>query len=813
MFSEEYSRELWNGFACRMKKLGGLGDTLKAKISECPKNVQEALWYLYGTMPLSDIANYPLEMIADFAVHGAYLWKNGEYEGMIPERIFTNYVLQHRVNDEEIEACRTFFYEETQELAQGKTMEGAAREINYWCAGEASYHTEDDRTASAMSVYRAGEGRCGEESVFVVNALRSAGVPARQVYAPYWSHCDDNHAWVEVWCDGEWHFLGACEPEEALDRGWFVSAASRAMMVHTPYFERTYAEHGMESKTAGREKCAVLLNELHRYADTVSLHIKVQRPDGTPMPGAQVRCLVMNYASLLEVANGITDADGCFVLETGKGSMYIEAAGEGMMGAGLCNTEKEQDGVIHMSEEPWNYDVWEEMECYAPKDGKRQGREMTLDQKRLTKKRADRAAKHLAEKREEIEMISGGEGLAERLTEILAVKDLRETDAEFIARQAEFAEAYAGIYPKEIFNAYLLQPRIGLERMTVLADTLGGQLDAKTKAYLAAHPGEVRAYVEERVTDSGGDDYKELLTAPGDCLRAGFASEASREILIASIFRVLGIPSRLSAVDETAEYYRDGSFRRTKEAPTGRLFLEIPGTDGEKWNYREDYSVAFLKNGAFVPCKEFRTGEAVEVPEGIYRICTANRLPNGNVYAKICYKKVTASGAKGTSDSTEIPVKAVLEKKSAKLSEMLSQNQLPTIQLRTFSGEEVCASRPGIYIWAEPGKEPTEHIFNELIEKAEQFRDAFIAVITKTSEECGQKTYQKLCEALPNIQCLRETDSEQPSLLARKMYDEPEKFPFILVLRRNSIGIYAASGYNVGTADMLLRMIEGNCLE
>ena len=58
----------------------------------------------------------------------------------------------------------------------------AAIEVNYWCAEEATYHSGDDRTLPALTVYRRGYGRCGEESVFLVNALRSVGIPARQVY-------------------------------------------------------------------------------------------------------------------------------------------------------------------------------------------------------------------------------------------------------------------------------------------------------------------------------------------------------------------------------------------------------------------------------------------------------------------------------------------------------------------------------------------------------------------------------------------------------------------------------------------------------
>ena len=89
-------------------------------------------------------------------------------------------------------------------------------EINLWCSGQASYRASDTRTASPLAVYRSGLGRCGEESVFLASVLRSVGIPARQVYVPRWSHCDDNHAWVEAWCGGKWHYLGACEPELSL---------------------------------------------------------------------------------------------------------------------------------------------------------------------------------------------------------------------------------------------------------------------------------------------------------------------------------------------------------------------------------------------------------------------------------------------------------------------------------------------------------------------------------------------------------------------------------------------------------------------
>jgi len=44
-------------------------------------------------------------------------------------------------------------------------------------------------------------------------------------------------------------------------------------------------------------------------------------------------------------------------------------------------------------------------------------------------------------------------------------------------------------------------------------------------------------------------------------------------------------------------------------------------------------------------------------------------------------------------------------------------------------------------------------------------------------------------------------------LLGRRMYVDHEKLPLIIVTSEKLNGIYATSGYNVGTGDMLLRLM------
>ena len=80
-------------------------------------------------------------------------------------------------------------------------------------------------------------GRCGEESTLAVSAMRSVGIPARQCYVPRWAHCDDNHAWVEVWADGDWHYLGACEPEPVLDKVGLLQLHQRQCLFMQRHFQ------------------------------------------------------------------------------------------------------------------------------------------------------------------------------------------------------------------------------------------------------------------------------------------------------------------------------------------------------------------------------------------------------------------------------------------------------------------------------------------------------------------------------------------------------------------------------------------------
>ena len=284
------------------------------------QNLQEYVDFLRRALPEEDRIALPDAALERVARHALTVREATPWGRSIPEWIFRDYVLFPRVNDEFPEAYHAPIWESLRARLAGLSMIEAALEVNVWCAEHATYQSTDNRTAGPLTVLRRGCGRCGEESTLLTAALRAAGIPARQMYSPRWAHCDDNHAWVEAWLDGGWHYMGACEPEPEPDSGWFTAAASKAMLVHTRAFgeapegERVEREYGSFS----------IVNRTAAYARTRRVTVRVA-DGGCPLPGAAVRFELANMAELYPISEKITDARGEAELETGCGTLRIHA--------------------------------------------------------------------------------------------------------------------------------------------------------------------------------------------------------------------------------------------------------------------------------------------------------------------------------------------------------------------------------------------------------------------------------------------------------------------------------------------------------
>ena len=113
--------------------------------------------------------------------------------------IFRHFVLPVRVNNENLDNAREVFRQELMPRVEKLSMYDAVLEVNHWCHEKVIYTPTDIRTSAPMATVKTAYGRCGEESTFLVAALRAVGIPARQVYtraAPYRRHMLVEAGWT-----------------------------------------------------------------------------------------------------------------------------------------------------------------------------------------------------------------------------------------------------------------------------------------------------------------------------------------------------------------------------------------------------------------------------------------------------------------------------------------------------------------------------------------------------------------------------------------------------------------------------------------
>ena len=280
---------------------------------------RQALSFLFAYMSVSDFADYSSDFMLENVKCSLHAKNDYKWGSKIPEDIFLHFVLPIRVNNENLDSFRIKMYQDIKARVHNLTMKEAALEINHWCHEKVNYQGTDIRTSSPLSTIRKTFGRCGEESTLVVSAMRTAGIPARQVYTPRWAHTDDNHAWVEVWIDGNWHYLGACEPEPELDMGWFTEASKRAMLIHTRVYGRYF---GKEDVITANDRFTEI-NLTARYAPVKDIFVKVLNSDHKPVDSAAVEFKLYNYAEFYTLATILTNRKGIARFQTGMGDLLI----------------------------------------------------------------------------------------------------------------------------------------------------------------------------------------------------------------------------------------------------------------------------------------------------------------------------------------------------------------------------------------------------------------------------------------------------------------------------------------------------------
>lgn len=849
MLSRSFAEHAAARYAARRSLLGEKDREVEAFLASLPRDEELLTRFFVATLPLTDVFDTPLPLLLSYARHALMLREGPAAE--LPENVFIHYVACPRINNEPLEDVRPALWAELAPRVAGLSAERAVIEVNYWCAEMATYQTTDGRTLGTRGVISAAAGRCGEESTLLVTALRATGIPARQLYTPWWAHCDDNHAWVEAYAGGAWHYLGACEPEEALDRGWFTAASGRAPMVST----RLFSDFGCAPEDVlMRSGCAYVVNVTSSYADATQLAVRVVGADGTAVPGATVSLEVLNMAGWRPLVTLATDACGSCAVTLGKGTVRVHASAGELMAEKDVDVAEVSEVTLVLAAAPAAGD-WRDLDVRAPEDhpartqalsaeaaARGRDRKRAADELRRGRVEAMRAhAAELAARAAELRpdddgaavarILDGALGNADEvfsfltagpepercaLLETLAEKDWLDLSADVLEGHLAAALAAHESGPcreldRATWERSVLCPRVHLEHLSTWRPQLADMIDDELGQLVASDPAAAWRLLASRMSFSPAEHVAKLVGTPVGALASGQASQITLRTLFVAVCRTLGVPARLAPADLRAEVLLGDTWTCVEGAAASeRTFpLSLTAPEGRALAYGTDVTVARLGSSMQVSGQGLygfheldlwgQDPAHLEVPAGTYRVTTTTRLPNGNQQASERIFEVCG------------PTSVELRLREPRADQMLQRIPLP--DAAGLVGGEGLA----VLAFLELAEEPTEHLENELADAACTLADQKIALTLVAREDAStaeaDPTLARCLSALRGadaaVTLARDDFSELPERLARRMFANPELLPLAVLLDCRGgepVGLFARGGYAVGTVELMERL-------
>ncbi len=810
----------------------------------------QAMQFMYAYMPLPDIADYPAEyhlQNVDYALKARAEMPWGK---TVPVREFLHFVVPVRVNNENMDTSRAVFYNELQDRVRNLSMHDAVLEINHWCHEKVTYTPSDIRTSSPLATVRTSYGRCGEESTFTVAALRAMGIPARQVYTPRWAHTDNNHAWVEAWVDGKWHFLGACEPEPVLDLAWFNAPASRGMLMHTNVFGGYDGPEEVLSVTP----CYTEINVTANYAPVVTTGVKVVDKEGNPVK-ATVEFKIYNYAEFYSAATKESNENGETSITCGHGDMVVWASKDGKFGFAKFTAGKDSDVTVVLDKEP-GYTATLEMNITPPKErntipavtpeqsaenARRFACEDSIRNAYVATFPTDAYAAELAaelgldtaavgtllkqSRGNHATMVdflracpADGREKAMRLLFCISEKDRRDVSIDVL--NDHIVEALESNNNAEWFYNYVVNPRVSNEMITPYRSFFKSVIPAAEAEKYKADPELWIEWCRNNIKVDGTWNPLSLCMSPKGVWEMRVADTHSRDIFFVSAARAMGIPARVDEVTNKTQYLKDGNWTdvnfealESNNAPQGQVKASfVPSAFIDNPKYYSHFSISKIVDGRLqlLNYPENATWESLlkdgsALDTGDYFMMTGTRMADGGVLAHLTFFTVE--------EGKENRLQYVLRESNERLQVIGDFNSENLFYDTTEQRERslLSATGRGYYIIAlvAPGSEPTNHFLRDVMPYKNDFEawgQKIVLLFRDTNEaERFVNDFPEL--PLTVVWGTDINDNIYNEIVANMKLENPNR-PIILVADTFNRVVFMSQGYSIGLGEQLVKVIK-----
>lgn len=865
---KEYRNTVEQDFQAKQQLLANAPENLFAVFDQSlTLEEREALQFLYAYSPLIDLTYTDGDFLLSNVRHTFRVREEMPWGKEIPEAIFRYFVLPVRGSNESLDSSRMVFYRKLRDrVLKCKTMEDAALEVNHWCHEKAIYKPTNARTVSPLAMMSTAYGRCGEESVFALAALRSVGIPARQVYTPRWAHCDDNHAWIEVWVDGTWKYLGACEPEPRLDIAWFTAPVRRGLLMQARVFGKYLSDEEVVSENAN----GTVVNVTGNYTDVKKLTVKVRDTEGKPVAGANVQYKIYNYGEYYPVAAFRTDGKGEVSLIGGLGDWIVWATDGKQYGFAELKAADSHEVIVTLDKGNgenyiFRYEIVPptEKEYQAiVSDGERginDRRFMYEDSLRnayIAAFTSETAVRRLAEHMKVdadklVRIVKGSRGncgqiirfmletelkwypVALEMLDVMQGKDWQDTPADVLNAHLDAALRFRNdpLYPEyrmmgmsynDLFRECILNPRVKNELITPWRQPL--------LRYLASKDiGTVEALLKDMENIKVADEVNtiNIATPPESVLTAMVTDTRSKELFFVAACRTLGIAARLNPIDGKPEFHRGKGWipvvfvDEATVAPQGELMVEYCGKEVKDPAYYTHFTISKITGGIPVSIDlgsnaqvDMGGGAAyssifrapVSLEEGDYILTTGNRRSDGSVLSVVKAFSVKRG------ERTRIEMEVTDTNEELKIWGTIDTN----IRFVPEGGNvprKVDFPDKGYTAFAliAVNQEPTNHLIRDMSVLKTEFEEKGVSMTFLFTDAGQLDRFSRLdFRPLPETMSLGyDYQGEAAAMLTEKLQlKNPGNLPLIVMVNRKGEVVFISQGYRIGLGTQIMKVMN-----
>ena len=781
---------------------------------------REALEFLYAYMPLADLTDYPTDFYLENVRKSFQAREELPWGDSVPERLFRHFVLPLRTNNENLDRARIVFYDELKPRVAQLPMKEAILEVNHWCHEKMTYQPSDGRTSAPLASVKTSLGRCGEESTLTVAALRAVGIPARQVYTPRWAHTESNHAWVEAWADGQWWFLGACEPEPILNLGWFNAPASRAMLTHT----KVFGDYDGPEEVVLHSPNYTEINLIGNYAETARIDFTVTDRSGKPVEGARVDFCIYNSSQFYPAVSKYTDTDGRTFLTAGLGDLLVWAAKDRAYGFRKVSFGKEKAVTVTLDSPVGNPLSVQSMHIVPPPESveipvvtpeQRAGNDRRVAAEDSIRKAYEATffthESAVAYAREHglpdavVRFLEGSAGNGETIASFLDVAADKDRAVRLLASlsQKDLHDVPAEVL-QDSYDATgsILSPRMESEFLSPYKGWFLANVPAELQATFSGNGDSGKGaeaildWVRENVTVDEDPRLWDIPASPVGTWKGRVATPRSRDLLAIALGRTFGVEMRR---DRTTGRMR---YQSASSVPSGSVTLAYALVENiDQPRYGQHYSLSRIEDGSLRMVFAF-AGRPNALPEGDYLLCSGNRLSDGSTPVTLTLFHVTA----GSSLEVPLTIETLPDEVSVLGSFDAETKYYPTKDRRTGDPVTLLSQTGrGRYVAAvlEVGMEPTNHFLHDLAAE-KQALEAWgrPIVLLCTSEEQMARLQREIAAGrygtLPGTVCFGIDDGSVLEGITKAMKLREDALPVVFFADTFNNVFFVSQGYSIG---------------